>query len=720
MFRILNATICNFLTIGQVSQTIGLAVDGLTLVLGENLDVSGANSRNGVGKTAILQAICYALFGKPLTKIRLDNLVNNVNTKAMLVTLDFEVNGKSYRIERGRKPALLRFYKDGVVHKDNDEALGENKHTQAEIERIIGLSHTLFRHVVALNTFTTPFLREEVSVQREVIEELFGITQLSQRAETLKKLIDVTKDEMRTAEANLKASTESNARIEQGIDRAVAEAMTWRSMQDRQIADLIAKAESTQAIDIEGEIAAFDRIDLWQQQQGEIVARQRTTEARLATLAQEGERLRKSLIRAEAEAQASDGGEIERLEVQAQLFRTEADKDIQPQIDRLRSEIVRRQQESASKFAEANQLVIELSEIMDRLAQPDSHRCVTCGQGLAGTDHLEKVVANLSRQEQHLSEKISRLLAEHEQADRDVAKAEAEIDGLVDNHRNHRDYLLAKVAAVQMEIGRVAKSLAERREAATQQADELRIELAELDYDQRALVAIDVPDLGPRPASRYPSRDAVWQVRQERDQLLQQLETAIDKPNPHETKIEALRAALVAIDYAALNDLNTRFKHETFLHKLLTAKDSFIRKKIIDQNLSYLNKRLDHYLQRLGLLHEVAFLADLTVEISLLGIAFDFEQLSRGEMNRVILANSWAFRDVWQNLNHALSLMFCDEILDQGTDGAGIEAAFAILKEMGAEGQNIFLISHREELRDEIDKVLLVRKEHGFTNFVLS
>ena len=716
MLRILNVTIQNFLTVGQVAQTIDLAVDGLTLVLGENLDVSGTNSRNGVGKTAILQAICYALFGKPLTKIRLDNLVNNINTKAMLVTLDVEIKGKSYRIERGRKPSVLRFYKDGVVHKDNDEAQGENRHTQTEIERLIGMSHILFRHIVALNTFTTPFLREEASVQREVIEELFGITQLSQRADTLKKLIDVTKEQMRNAEASVKANAESNARIEQGIDRAAMEAEVWQTAQNRLIADLTAKVESMHAIDIDQEIAAFDRIDEWLQQQGELVAKRRATEERLATLTQEGERLRKSLVRFEAEAQASDGGEIERLETQALIFRTEAHKDIQPQIDRLRSEIVRRQQEASSKYAEANQLAIELSEVMARLAQPDSHRCVTCGQGLAGTDHLEKVVANLTRQEQHLSDKISRLLVEHDQAGQDVASTEAEIDHLIEGHGNHRDYLLAKVEAVQLEIGRVAQSLAERRDAAAQQADELRLELAELDYDQRLLAAIDIPDLGPRPTSRYLSRDAVWQVRQQRDQLLHQLEAAIDKPNPHQAQIETLRAMLVAIDYAELNELNSRHKHETFLHKLLTAKDSFIRKKIIDQNLTYLNKRLDHYLQLLGLMHEVAFLADLTVEISLLGISFDFEQLSRGEMNRVILATSWAFRDCWENLNETLNLLFVDEMLDQGTDGAGVEAALDILTGLAAQ-KSVFLISHRDELRERIDNVLVVRKENQFTSF---
>ena len=716
MLRISTITISNFLTVGQVTQTIDLAVDGLTLVLGENLDSGAANSRNGVGKTAILQAICYALFGKPLTKIRLDNLVNNINTKAMLVTLDFEVKGRSYRIERGRKPSVMRFYKDGVAHKDNDEAQGENKHTQVEIERIIGMSHMLFRHIVALNTFTTPFLREETSVQREVIEELFGITQLSQRADTLKKLIDVTKEQLRNAEATLKANTESNARIEQGIDRAATEAAMWRTAQDRQIADLTAKAESLHAIDIDQEIAAFDRIDQWLQQQGEIVARRRTTEARLATLAQEGERLRKSLIRFETEAQATDGGEIERLEAQAQLFRAEADTDIQPQIDRLRSEIVRRQQEAASKYAEANQLAIELSDIVDRLDQPDSHRCGTCGQGLAGTDHLEKVIANLTRQQQHLSDKITRLLVEQKQADHDAAKAEAEIGHLIDGQRSHRDYLLAKAAAVQLEVGRVSQSLAERREAATQQAGELRAELAELDYDQRLLAAIDVPELGPRPTSRYPSRDAVWQVRQQRDQLIHQLEVAIDKPNPHEAQIATLREMLVTIDYVELNELNSRHKHETFLHKLLTAKDSFIRKKIIDQNLSYLNKRLDHYLQRLGLMHEVSFLADLSVEISLLGISFDFEQLSRGEMNRVILATSWAFRDCWENLNETLNLLFVDEMLDQGTDGAGVEAALDILTGLAAQ-KSVFLVSHREELRERIDNVLIVRKESQFTSF---
>ena len=83
-------------------------------MLGENLDQGGddSGSRNGTGKTTIINALSYALYGQALTNIRRDNLVNKTNNKGMLVTLAFTKNGKDYRIERGRKPNTLKFYID--------------------------------------------------------------------------------------------------------------------------------------------------------------------------------------------------------------------------------------------------------------------------------------------------------------------------------------------------------------------------------------------------------------------------------------------------------------------------------------------------------------------------------------------------------------------------------------------------------------------------------
>src|SRR6478752_3265 len=104
MIRITSLTLKNFLSVGAVTQAINLDVHGLTLILGENHDTNGVVTRNGVGKTTILQAISYALYGKPLVKIKLPNLINNINGKQLLVTIEFERDGLKYRIERGQKP----------------------------------------------------------------------------------------------------------------------------------------------------------------------------------------------------------------------------------------------------------------------------------------------------------------------------------------------------------------------------------------------------------------------------------------------------------------------------------------------------------------------------------------------------------------------------------------------------------------------------------------
>ena len=106
MFKIKTVTAKNFLSIGNQTQAVGFDKEHLTLVLGTNLDLGGDNtgSRNGVGKTAILNALSYALYGQALTNIRKENLINKINGKAMLVTVEFEKNGNNYKIERGRKP----------------------------------------------------------------------------------------------------------------------------------------------------------------------------------------------------------------------------------------------------------------------------------------------------------------------------------------------------------------------------------------------------------------------------------------------------------------------------------------------------------------------------------------------------------------------------------------------------------------------------------------
>jgi len=204
---------------------------------------------------------------------------------------------------------------------------------------------------------------------------------------------------------------------------------------------------------------------------------------------------------------------------------------------------------------------------------------------------------------------------------------------------------------------------------------------------------------------------------------LQTLETQytvkLGEVDPYQEQIDELtNTALQEVTWDAVNELTTLKEHQEFLLKLLTSKDSFIRKKIIDQNLAYLNNRLTYYLDKMGLPHTVVFQNDLNVEITQLGQDLDFDNLSRGERNRLILGLSWAFRDVWESLYQNINLLFVDELVDNGLDASGVENALAVLKKMARERKkNIYLISHKDELIGRVNNVLKVIKENGFTSY---
>ena len=262
MLNIKKVTMRNFLSVGNVPQTLCLDDPGLTLVLGENLDVGGVNSRNGVGKSTILQAISFGLFGVPLSNIKKDNLVNSVNAKNMVVTIEFESNGKSYRVERGRKPQFFRYFVDDtqLLEPEMDEGQGEGKHTQVEIDKVLGFTHDMFRHIVAMNTYTEPFLKLRPGDQRVLIEELFGITQISHRADNLKEQIKNTKDAIKEEEYRIKATKDSNQKIQNTINDLSNKSRTWENAKQSRIATAESQLEELQNLDIDHEIDSHHKL----------------------------------------------------------------------------------------------------------------------------------------------------------------------------------------------------------------------------------------------------------------------------------------------------------------------------------------------------------------------------------------------------------------------------------------------------------------------------
>jgi DNA repair exonuclease SbcCD ATPase subunit len=580
LISIKNLTVKNFMSVGNATQGVDFDRRDLTLVLGENLDLGGDGSRNGTGKTTIINALSYALYGTALSNIRKDNLVNKTNGKNMLVSLDFAVAGQQYRIERGRKPNVLRFYVNDREQEIADNAQGDSRETQDAIERTLGLSHDMFKHILALNTYTEPFLSLKANDQRTIIEQLLGITMLSERADRIKELNKQTKESIQQEEFRIRAVQEANKRIEEQIESLRKRQRMWANKQSEDVARLESAVGSLEHIDIEAELAAH-----------------------------------KALVE-------YNNAVKERADVQKTLTRSRLDQ--------------------AREIKTADKLKQELDALIN-------HKCYACGQDIHDDKHDESVTA--------------------------------------------KDYEF---------------------DAACVEVDLLGVAIMELENELD-----DLGESGPQPKVFYDTLEHALNHRNSLEALRKELTTRSAETDPYgEQIVEMQNQALQEVTYDTMNEMTRLQDHQDFLLKLLTSKDSFIRKKIIEQNLSYLNARLTHYLDRIGLPHTVVFQNDLTVSIEELGRELDFDNLSRGERNRLILSMSWAFRDVFESLYQPINVLFIDEMIDSGLDTQGVENSLALLKQMSRERhKSIWLVSHRDELAGRVENILRVVKENGFTSY---
>ena len=582
MIRIKDLTVKNFMSVGNQTQAVDFNKEQLTLVLGENLDQGGddSGSRNGTGKTTIINALSYALYGTALTNIKRNNLINKTNSKGMLVTLHFEKAGVDYRIERGRSPNVLKFYINDQEQELIDESQGDSRETQKDIDELLGMSHDMFKHVVALNTYSEPFLSMRANDQRAIIEQLLGITLLTEKSNILKEQIRSTKDAVTEETLKINAIQNANEKIQTSIDNLGKNQRAWAAKQKQDVEKLTKALTELEHLDIDLELTNHEKLQNWTEHNNAILA-----------LNKEKSTLESALLRATKSVE-------------------KAEKDI---------------------------------------ANLDDATCYTCGQAL----HDDK-------------------------------KQEIE--------------------------SRKAKELNDAMAYQTEVAGKLEEVLKGLN---------DIGDINGRPNTYYETAKEAYEHRNNLDSIKQALTSKQEEIDPYQQQIDDLTdTALQSVDWTLVNELNNVKEHQEFLLKLLTNKDSFIRKKIIDQNLAYLNNRLTYYLDKLGLPHQVQFLNDLNVEITQLGQDLDFDNLSRGERNRLILGLSFAFRDVWESLYQGINLLFIDELIDSGMDTAGVENALAVLKKMGREREkNIFLISHKDELIGRVSHVMKVIKENGFTSY---
>lgn len=199
--------------------------------------------------------------------------------------------------------------------------------------------------------------------------------------------------------------------------------------------------------------------------------------------------------------------------------------------------------------------------------------------------------------------------------------------------------------------------------------------------------------------------------------IRQKIEELEEATNPYLEPLEELEdMKLDDIDYSIMDELNKKVEHQRFLLKVLTKKDSFVRKVLLNKYLPFLNARLSEYITALGLQHRVEFTHELIAEISQFGRKLDFGNLSAGQRARVNIALSFAFRDVLQSLHAPISICLLDEVLDVGLDAVGVQMAAKMLKRKARDEKlSLYIISHRDEIDSAFDRTLTIQMEKGFS-----
>ena len=189
----------NFLSTGNQFTEVELDKDTTTLIIGSN----------GAGKSTILDALTFSLYGKSFRKINKPQLVNSTNEKNCLVEIEFTVNNTEWKVIRGIKPAVFEIYRDGQVLDQNASSVDQQRWLE---QNVLKMNYKSFTQIVILGSSSfVPFMQLPVASRREVVEDLLDIRIFSSMNGLIKDKIRSLREEIRTLDLkkdNLKEKVE--------------------------------------------------------------------------------------------------------------------------------------------------------------------------------------------------------------------------------------------------------------------------------------------------------------------------------------------------------------------------------------------------------------------------------------------------------------------------------------------------------------------------------
>ena len=761
MIKLTKLSIRNFMSFGNVPQVLDLSEFPMTLIQGINrdktdnepeseIDIENASASlsekpsNGSGKSSILSALNYVIFGESIAnKIKKSNLVNKINKKNLEVSLEFEKDGTQYRIERGRSPEYLRFFVNG-----EDLAQGENKDTQEDINKAIGMSPDLFYQICLMTASAPTFMEMNAAGQREIIEQLLGVQILTDKAEKLKEKVKEVKQIIATEEVRLATVKSANDEIIKRNEIQKADYQNklneYETNRNKKVEEYEKAYKVLAEVDIEKEIENHkfnESVNQIIADNAKITLDKNENTKKLDSLNINLTNIKnslESLSKINIEEEIKKHKEIESIQEKNKEVSTkileESNKlnDVDRQLIEVSHTLTNLAQQNIGITNETKQLnekiesenkIIKDNE--ENLKKIENNTCPTCGAKLTGenTKLSEKYIESIKVS----NEKISGFRNQIAENDNKLKEIKDRIDvqkKLESSITENKTTISKGITELQ---GKIIKDLPsvyykdikdvyEHQNKINLLNSEIEKTNKDIEEINKVIAGLVVKPVPEKVKTFYETMQQAMVHSETMKNMQEQIDKIKKEENPYTELLKKCeKVELMPYDESLKKSSEDDLNHLDFLVKLLTNKDSFVRKKIVEQNLAYLNLKIKNYLQMMGSLHVVIFNPDLSFDITKFGESFDFAGLSRGEKTSVILALNFAFRDLYELINEPINVMFVDELIDNGLDKYSASNVISILQKYSEQNKNIFVVSHRKDIQARMNRILTVVMELGFS-----
>lgn len=755
----ISVTVQNFRSYGNQPETFKFE-NGLTLV----------NGANGNGKTSIfLHAVVYGLFGEGLNKEKVDTLINDINKKNMLVTLEVENNGVNYKIVRGRNKNILEIYKDGVKV-DQVSAKDDQDYIQDNVLKGVSINTFYKLFVIQANSQSISIFRMNTKERRELLESLFDLTaysimqkeiqdKLNEDAFTLtnykndtkhlSSVIDGTKININLQRENLESIKKNLVEVELSLKEAEKVSKDGISNVEKEIEDVRKTLPFTKE-NLAIEIKEKEEIK-------EVIKKSNLVYTSLINSKKDYDKMEaveKTLfesIKKEKENLENNNKEIEKIKQSILTFKTNNKILSEAELKEYNSKIKKLQEDSLTinkKIMETDVKFQSVKEIKMSFENCKDVDCINEGlKKLSGSTISEKEwgIAKLEMQKEITKKsdeivQLEKIKNEQLELNKQLNKLEQELK-LKDNNSNN---LINKIKDIKKTIDDNLIAINKIFTSLTSLIK--KDDINKSNYDENYLFAVSKVE------EKIKKTEESLKLKEERINSFNNKYTLIEnkekvllslKANDNvkqkfekEEKIKNLKVTIETkkkeleetieknkkngVDLLLLEnktkELEKQIKVKTEVHKFLKNEELkyFIIQKSFDVLKKDFNTILDDFFSgdvRVNITDQF----DISIRHN--GISKDFEQFSEGEKKRLDLGFVFTLHSFLEQKNQIkTNIMIMDELLDSALDSDGMDAIMEYIYKMKSE-KNIIIVSHKAD-NLVVDRKFMVEKQNKFSKLI--